>query len=70
MMAYVNMMPPELAKKYTEEKLWLEKTAFDILEERAAKHSRRASPSKTGAAPPPTGSSRIGSNARHNSTAR
>ena len=40
-MAYLNMMPPELAKKYTEEKLWLEKTAFDILEERAAKHSRR-----------------------------
>jgi non-ribosomal peptide synthetase component E (peptide arylation enzyme) len=40
-MAYMNMMPPELAEKYTREKLWLQKTAFDILAERAAAHPNR-----------------------------
>jgi non-ribosomal peptide synthetase component E (peptide arylation enzyme) len=40
-MAYVNMMPAELAAKYTREKLWLQKTVFDILAERAATHSDR-----------------------------
>ena len=39
-MAYVNMMPAELAAKYTREKLWLQKTVFDILAERAASASR------------------------------
>jgi non-ribosomal peptide synthetase component E (peptide arylation enzyme) len=40
-MAYVNMMPAELAAKYTSEKLWLQKTVFDILAERAATHPDR-----------------------------
>jgi len=40
-MAYVNMMPAELAAKYTRERLWLQKTVFDILEERAAAHPER-----------------------------
>ena len=40
-MAYVNMMPAELAAKYTREKLWMQKTVFDILAERAAKHPDR-----------------------------
>jgi non-ribosomal peptide synthetase component E (peptide arylation enzyme) len=40
-MSYVNMMPTELAEKYTGEKLWLQKTAFDILAERAAAHPNR-----------------------------
>jgi non-ribosomal peptide synthetase component E (peptide arylation enzyme) len=35
-MAYVNMMPKELAEKYTREKLWLQKTVFDLLAEQAA----------------------------------
>jgi len=40
-MAYINMMPAELAGKYTREKLWLQKTVFDILAERAAAHPDR-----------------------------
>jgi non-ribosomal peptide synthetase component E (peptide arylation enzyme) len=40
-MSYVNMMPAELAAKYTREKLWLQKTVFDILAERAAAHPDR-----------------------------
>jgi acyl-CoA synthetase (AMP-forming)/AMP-acid ligase II len=40
-MSYVNMMPTELAEKYTRERLWLQKTAFDILNERAAGHPNR-----------------------------
>jgi non-ribosomal peptide synthetase component E (peptide arylation enzyme) len=40
-MAYVNMMPAELAEKYTREKLWMQKTVFDILAEQAAKHPGR-----------------------------
>jgi non-ribosomal peptide synthetase component E (peptide arylation enzyme) len=40
-MAYVNMMPAELAEKYEREKLWLQKTAFGILAERAAAHPDR-----------------------------
>jgi non-ribosomal peptide synthetase component E (peptide arylation enzyme) len=40
-MAYVNMMPAELAAKYTREKLWMQKTVFDILVEQAAKHPDR-----------------------------
>jgi non-ribosomal peptide synthetase component E (peptide arylation enzyme) len=39
--SYVNMMPTELAEKYTREKLWLQKTAFDVLAERAAAHPNR-----------------------------
>ena len=35
-MAYVNMMPNELAAKYTREKLWMQKTVFDILAARAS----------------------------------
>jgi non-ribosomal peptide synthetase component E (peptide arylation enzyme) len=35
-MAYVNMMPAELAEKYTRDKLWLQKTVFDLLAEQAA----------------------------------
>jgi non-ribosomal peptide synthetase component E (peptide arylation enzyme) len=35
------MMPAELAAKYTRENLWLQKTAFDILAERAAAHPDR-----------------------------
>jgi non-ribosomal peptide synthetase component E (peptide arylation enzyme) len=40
-MAYVNMMPAELAAKYTQERLWMQKTVFDILAEQAAKHPGR-----------------------------
>ena len=40
-MAYVNMMPAELAAKYTREKLWPQKTVFDILAERVAAHPDR-----------------------------
>jgi non-ribosomal peptide synthetase component E (peptide arylation enzyme) len=40
-MTYVNMMPTELADKYTRERLWLQKTAFEILAERAAAHPSR-----------------------------
>jgi non-ribosomal peptide synthetase component E (peptide arylation enzyme) len=40
-MSYVNMMPAELAHKYTVEKLWLQKTAFDILAEGASAHPHR-----------------------------
>ena len=40
-MAYVNMMPTKLAEKYTREKLWMQKTVFDILTEQAAKHPDR-----------------------------
>jgi len=40
-MAYVNMMPAELAAKYTREKLWMQKTVFDILVERAMRHPER-----------------------------
>jgi len=40
-MAYVNMMPAELAEKYAREKLWMQKTVFDILAEQAAKHPDR-----------------------------
>jgi non-ribosomal peptide synthetase component E (peptide arylation enzyme) len=40
-MAYVNMMPNELAKKYASEKLWMQKTVFDILAEQAAAHPDR-----------------------------
>src|SRR6202012_5299194 len=40
-MAYVNMMPAELAAKYEREGLWLQKTVFDILAERAAAHPDR-----------------------------
>jgi non-ribosomal peptide synthetase component E (peptide arylation enzyme) len=34
-------MPAELAARYTREKLWLQKTVFDILAERAAAHPGR-----------------------------
>jgi len=37
-MTFVNMMPAELAAKYTRERLCLQKTVFDILAERAAAH--------------------------------
>jgi non-ribosomal peptide synthetase component E (peptide arylation enzyme) len=40
-MSYVNMMPVELASKYTREKLWLQKTVFDVLVERVAAHPDR-----------------------------
>ena len=40
-MTYVNMMPAELAEKYAREKLWLQKTVFDILAEQAAAHPGR-----------------------------
>jgi non-ribosomal peptide synthetase component E (peptide arylation enzyme) len=40
-MAYVNMMPEELAEKYTREKLWMQKTVFDILAAQAAAHPDR-----------------------------
>ena len=40
-MAYVNMMPAELAAKYTHEKLWMQKTVFDLLAEQAAKRPDR-----------------------------
>ena len=40
-MAYVNMMPAELATKYAREGLWLQKTVFDILADRAAAHPDR-----------------------------
>ena len=40
-MAYVNMMPAALAQKYIREKLWLDRTVFDILDERATAHPRR-----------------------------
>ena len=40
-MAYVNMMPAALAQKYTREKLWLDRTVFDILDERAKAHPHR-----------------------------
>jgi non-ribosomal peptide synthetase component E (peptide arylation enzyme) len=40
-MAFVNMMPAELAAKYAREKLWLQKTVFDILAERVAAHPER-----------------------------
>lgn len=40
-MAYVNMMPSELAEKYAREKLWLQKTVFDILAGQAAAHPDR-----------------------------
>jgi non-ribosomal peptide synthetase component E (peptide arylation enzyme) len=40
-MAYVNMMPAELAAKYTREKLWMQKTVFDILAEQAANYPDR-----------------------------
>jgi len=40
-MAYVNMMPAELAAKYTREKLWLQKTVFDILAAGAAAYPDR-----------------------------
>jgi len=40
-MTYINMMPKELAEKYTREKLWMQKTVFDILAERAAAHPDR-----------------------------
>jgi non-ribosomal peptide synthetase component E (peptide arylation enzyme) len=40
-MTYVNMMPKELAEKYTREKLWLQKTVFDLLAEQAAAHPDR-----------------------------
>jgi non-ribosomal peptide synthetase component E (peptide arylation enzyme) len=40
-MAYVNMMPTELAAKYTREKLWMQKTVFDILAGQAAMHPDR-----------------------------
>ena len=40
-MAYVNMMSAALAQKYTREKLWLDRTVFDILDERATAHPRR-----------------------------
>jgi non-ribosomal peptide synthetase component E (peptide arylation enzyme) len=40
-MAYVNMMPAALGQKYTREKLWLDRTVFDILDERATAYPRR-----------------------------
>jgi non-ribosomal peptide synthetase component E (peptide arylation enzyme) len=40
-MAYVNMMPAQLAARYTSEKLWLQKTVFDILAEQATAHPDR-----------------------------
>jgi len=40
-MAYVNMMSAALGQKYIREKLWLDRTVFDILDERATAHPRR-----------------------------
>ncbi len=40
-MTYVNMLKPELAKKYDDEGLWLNKTVFQILDERASAHPGR-----------------------------
>jgi non-ribosomal peptide synthetase component E (peptide arylation enzyme) len=40
-MAYANMMPAELAAKYAREKLWMQKTVFDILAEQATNHPDR-----------------------------
>ena len=40
-MAYINMMPQELAERYAREKLWLQKTVFEILAEQAATHPDR-----------------------------
>src|SRR5215472_3736008 len=40
-MTYVNMLRPELAKRYDSEGLWLNKTIFEVLEERAAQHPDR-----------------------------
>jgi non-ribosomal peptide synthetase component E (peptide arylation enzyme) len=40
-MTYTNMMPADLADKYTREKLWMQKTVFDLLAEQAAKHPDR-----------------------------
>jgi non-ribosomal peptide synthetase component E (peptide arylation enzyme) len=38
---YVNMLLRELAEKYDSQGLWLNKTVFDVLEERAAQHPGR-----------------------------
>ncbi|MGA7483495.1 class I adenylate-forming enzyme family protein [Bradyrhizobium sp.] len=40
-MAYVNMLPSELAAEYAREKLWMQKTVFDILAEQAAAYPDR-----------------------------
>ncbi len=38
---YVNMIPPELARRYTASGLWTDRTFFEIIEERAAAHPQR-----------------------------
>ena len=68
-MTYVNMMPAELAAKYTREKLWMQKTVFDILAEQAAERIRTALPSGISTAPSAMARSRTGSNAPRNSIA-
>jgi non-ribosomal peptide synthetase component E (peptide arylation enzyme) len=40
-MTYVNMLLPELARKYADEGHWMNKTVFDILAERAQSHPER-----------------------------
>ena len=40
-MTYVNMIKPELARRYAASGLWTNKTFFELLEERAAAHPER-----------------------------
>jgi non-ribosomal peptide synthetase component E (peptide arylation enzyme) len=40
-MSYVNMVKPELARRYTAAGLWTGKTFFELIEERAAAHPER-----------------------------
>ncbi len=40
-MAYVNMVTPELARRYTAAGLWTNKTFFEFIEQRAAAHPDR-----------------------------
>src|SRR6516225_3883861 len=40
-MAYVNMVSPELARRYTETGHWTDKTFFEFIERAAAAHAER-----------------------------
>ncbi len=40
-MTYVNMIKPELARRYTASGLWMNKTFFDVIEQQAAAHPER-----------------------------
>jgi len=40
-MAYVNMIKPELARRYRDIGAWTDKTFFEFIEERAGKHPDR-----------------------------